>query len=53
LIVDGIIVRNRSQVYIPSDQVLKKIVRKDWRIRGGTIDKEISILVTPKVRVSV
>lgn len=41
---------DKLQVYIPSEQVLKKIIRKNWQIRGGTIDKEISILVTPKVR---
>ncbi len=43
---------NRLQVYTPSDQVLKKIVRKNWKIRGGTIDKDISLLVTPKVQVN-
>ncbi len=43
---------NILQVYTPSDQVLKKIVRKNWKIRGGTIDKDISLLVTPKVQVN-
>jgi len=42
----------RLQVYTPSDQVLKQIVRKNWKIRGGTIDKDISMLVTPKVQVN-
>ena len=39
------------QVYTPSDQVLKKIVRKNWKIRGGMIDKTVSMLVTPRVQV--
>ncbi len=43
---------NRLQVYTPSNQVLKQIVRKNWKIRGGTIDKDISMLVTPKVQVN-
>ena len=43
---------DRLQVYTPSDQVLKEIVREDWKIRGGTISKSISILVTPKVQVN-
>ncbi len=43
---------NRLQVYTPSDQVLKQVVRKNWRIRSGTIEKSISMLVTPKVQVN-
>jgi len=42
---------NRLQVYTPSDQVLKQIVRKNWKIRGTTIHKNISMIVTPKVQV--
>ncbi len=42
----------RLQVYTPSDQVLKQIVRKNWKIRGGTMKKDISMLVTPKVQVN-
>ncbi len=41
---------NRLQVYTPNDRVLKQIVRKNWKIRDGTIDKNISMLVTPKVQ---
>ena len=42
----------RLQVYTPSDQVLKQIVRDDWKIRGGTMVKSIFMLVTPKVQVN-
>ncbi|CAF3626894.1 unnamed protein product [Adineta steineri] len=40
----------KLQVYTPSDQVVKKVLRTNWKIRGRTIDKEVTLLVTPKVQ---
>ncbi|CAF1298982.1 unnamed protein product [Rotaria sordida] len=40
----------KLQVYTPSDKVLKQIVRKNWKIRGGLMNKIILMLVTPKVQ---
>lgn len=39
-------------MYTPSEKVLKQIVRKNWKIRGGTIDKTVLMLITPKVQVN-
>ncbi|CAF1133400.1 unnamed protein product [Adineta ricciae] len=38
------------QVYTPSENVLKNLTRSGWKIRDGTIDKEIWLIVTPKVQ---
>ncbi|KAF6217234.1 hypothetical protein GE061_001588 [Apolygus lucorum] len=32
-----------------SDKIIKTVVRKNWSVHGGLIDKEIQIMVTPRV----
>lgn len=32
-----------------SEKVIKTIVRKDWTIHGGTVDREVQVMVTPRV----
>lgn len=32
-----------------SDRVIKTIVRKDWIVHGGKIDREVQVMVTPRV----
>ena len=46
------ILTDSLQVYTPSELVLTETVRKHWKIRDGTIEKRVSMLVTPKVQVS-
>ncbi|CAF3862207.1 unnamed protein product, partial [Rotaria sp. Silwood1] len=40
----------KLQIYTPSENVLKQIVRKNWKTRGGLVDKIILMLVTPRVQ---
>jgi hypothetical protein len=35
----------------PSDKVIKKVVRKNWKLGTGYIDRNITLLVTPRVKV--
>ncbi|XP_073999551.1 leishmanolysin-like peptidase, invadolysin isoform X2 [Rhodnius prolixus] len=32
-----------------SDRVIKTIIRKDWVVHNGTIEREVQVMVTPKV----
>lgn len=40
---------NRLQTRQWSDKVIKTIVRKNWMVHDGTIDKTIQVMVTPRV----
>ena len=37
----------------PSVKVLKTVVRKDWKIGSGYVDRNVTLLVTPRVMVIV
>lgn len=32
-----------------SDRVIKTIVRKNWKVHGGSVDREVQVMVTPRV----
>lgn len=36
----------------PSEKVLKTIVRKDWKIGSGYVNRNVTLLVTPRVVVN-
>jgi hypothetical protein len=36
-----------------SEKVVKKVLRKDWKIGSGYIDRNVTLLVTPRVVVNV
>ncbi len=40
---------SRLQTRQWSDKVIRTVVRKNWTIHGGTIDKVIQVMVTPRV----
>ena len=35
------------------DGVIKRVIRHDWKVRGATVKKEVHMIVTPRVVVSV
>lgn len=35
------------------DGVIKRFIRNDWRVRGGSVKKEVHMIVTPRVVVSI
>lgn len=43
------ILHYRLQARQWSDKVIKTIVRKDWRVHGGVVDREVQVMVTPRV----
>lgn len=38
-----------TNMYMPSERVIKSFLRKDWQISDGTIDRRVTMMVTPKV----
>jgi leishmanolysin-like peptidase len=40
---------NEIKMYEPSERVIKKIVRTNWVVSGGTINRNVTMVVTPKV----
>lgn len=39
----------KLQIHKWSNQTIRKVVRKQWAVRGGVIEKTIDMMVTPKV----
>ena len=39
-------------MYEPSEKVIKTILRKNWKISDGYIDRNVTMMVTPRVVVS-
>lgn len=35
------------------DGVIKRFIRHEWKVRGGTVKKEVNMIVTPRVVVSI
>ena len=35
-----------------SDSIIRTVIRKDWKVRGKTIERIVNLMVTPKVVVS-
>ncbi|XP_022253400.1 leishmanolysin-like peptidase isoform X1 [Limulus polyphemus] len=42
-------VNKELQAHQWSDRIIKKIIRPDWKVRGGNIRKELWMMVTPRV----
>ena len=40
----------RTNMYEPSEKVIKTFLRKNWKIKDGFIDRNVTMIVTPKVR---
>lgn len=32
-----------------SDKVIKTVIRRNWTVHGGVVDKEVQMMVTPRV----
>ena len=39
-------------MYEPSERVIKTIVRKNWKISDDYVDRNVTMIVTPRVVVS-
>lgn len=40
---------NRLQIFQWSNETIRRVVRKNWSIRGGSITKYVDMMVTPRV----
>lgn len=44
--------KDLSGPMLMGDDVIKRVIRHDWKVRGATVKKEIHLIVTPRVVVS-
>ena len=40
---------SQTNMYEPSERVVKSVLRKNWKINGGSINRQVTMIVTPKV----
>ena len=43
-------IKYRMQTHQWSEETIKTIYRRDWQVRGGSIERKMEMVVTPRVR---